>query len=485
MRAATPAEVIGSHAIAPWPNVDRYPTVIGSSLTTAYISAVFKACTFGYRREYVDVLSELIERDPHAYAALAQRILTISGARLEFTAPPETAGTASEELAKTIAEDVSRRVDDIPHLHSALADLQWAIFYGPTGSEIMWEPTNGWTPVELTAIHSRRISYPDQDNWEAHIWDQGAVGSLTGFGTYPSESMFGFPISRYPNKFVLHVPRVRGDYPTRDGIGREIAFYLALKGMALRGGGQYIERFAKPWVIGKYSTSGKGAPPRAANDPDIAVLKAVCAAVAAGTLSSGVLPDSTDALVQSPALNAASGKIQHVEFIDFLDRQVSVAALGQSDTLDGGKNGSRASTETRKEGTAELLRYDAMSLGQTLRYGLARAIVSLNYPGHEKLTPICTVHVQEKPDPVARAQVIRELVTVGMPIDAVKVAAEMGLPLVDPKDPKAIQLVLMSPMATGAKPEETKQPADDARDGNGTGPTDQQDTKANAPTSED
>lgn len=441
--------IASEHPLAPWPNVDRYPTVIGSQLTTAFISAVYKGCTYGYRREYVDVLNELLERDPSTYGAIAQRVFVVSGARVELTPPEWTKGTKYETEAQEICTETASIFEAIPRRGSAFADMQWAIYYGATASEIMWEQRDGlWTVSELLPIHSRRIGYPDTSNWEPHIWDQGAMSFIQDAFGLGTQGMFGFPLSRYPHKFIYHTPRLRGDYPTRDGLGREIAFWMALKGMAFRGGGQYIERFAKPWVLGKYKTAPSGSSePRTANDADILILKQTAAAIAAGTLSSSVLPDSVEAGMQGPALGTgANAKLQHVEFIEFIDRQIAMAVQGQSDTMQAGANGSRAATEVRKEGSKELYRYDGVVFAEDIRASLIRSIVSLNRPGREHLTPLVTCHVSDKPDPLTRVEVVSKAVMIGLPADADALGEELGIKLVPNEGTTPRVLVPLEPV---------------------------------------
>src|SRR5690348_3277670 len=61
--------------LAPYPLIDRYPVVLGSNLSLASISQAFRSAQTGWRQPYVDLLDELLEREPHGFAVLSQRIL--------------------------------------------------------------------------------------------------------------------------------------------------------------------------------------------------------------------------------------------------------------------------------------------------------------------------------------------------------------------------------------------------------------------------
>ena len=97
---------------APWPNYDKYPVVLGSNLTLQYLSTVFRLATTGYRREYVDVLDELLERDPGTYCVLAQRVMGVAGGRIIIEAAD--CDDADADAAEEIRAMVERRIAAIP-----------------------------------------------------------------------------------------------------------------------------------------------------------------------------------------------------------------------------------------------------------------------------------------------------------------------------------------------------------------------------------
>lgn len=437
--------------LAPAPLIDRYPQVLGSNLNHAYISAAFRSCSQGYRQQYVDVLDELLEREPHGYAVLAQRILMTAGARRSVKAAKTEASSPDEALAEEARCLVERQLDSIPFLTQHFAYLLWSLYYGPVAAEILWEPQShgcAWWITGLQDVHSRRLSYPDQSAWRLHIWDQGAV-STEGFGTHPSEQYFGFAIDDYPNKFIVHTPHLRGDYPTRDGLGRELAFWFSLKAIGARGAGQNVERFAKPWAWATYNTGSEanGGKPRAASDPDIAIGSAAVKALGTGSLSGATIPDSITLNLKYPD---GVNSIGHLDFINLVDKQVSKAVLGNTDTTEGGPNGSRAATETRKKGSLELARYDASGFSATLTHCLARPIVELNLPHAAHLIPTIELAVDEEPDPAHLMSIAVQGAGIGMPIDADKMAAIAKLPLIPNETGLPRRCVPLKPMDLGA-----------------------------------
>jgi phage gp29-like protein len=434
-------------ALAPYPAIDRYPAILGSNVSLAYISSVFRLCLTGYRREFVDLLDELLERDPHTYAVVAQRVHAVAGGRIQVIPAETKPGSADEKKAADIAEMVDKCIRRIPDLQQSIAKLQWGgVFYGVGCAEISWGKDElGWRPTMLHWVHSRRLAYPDAGSWSVRIWDQGMVSSFD-VQDDPTSQLFGVKCDDFPGKFIVHTPSVRGNYPTRDGLGREVAYWSALKLMGARGAAQYIERFGKPWTVAYYSTQADGHP-READEEDIKAVDAAGRALGIGSLANATLPDSTKLDIFGPAKTAPSRQLLHVMFINACNGEISKAVLGQTDTTEAGPNGSRAATETRKEGTKELYRYDAACLADALERSMVRWIVRLNFPADEHLCPSVLIHA-EKPDLDALLDRAIKASAAGAVVDGDRVCEEVGVPtLAKPTPGEKFEGRRMFPMA--------------------------------------
>lgn len=454
--AAAPAPE--SAVLAPWPQVDKFPIVIGSQITLNTISAFLRLATSGYRREYVDLLDELIERDPGAFAAVSQRVLTVAGARWDLTPPELPPDDPRKVRAREICDDTRKRIGGIADLRASLADLAWAIYYGPTGAEIAWDRRpDGWWPTRLHFLHSRRISYPDPLSWSPHIWDAGGTT-----GTERTAGAFGLRIDAYPGKFIVHVPHVRSDYPTRDGLGRELAYWLALKGMAARSGTAYLERFGKPWVWASYASNNAGTPQQASPD-DVTMADQAARGIGAGVLSAATLPDS----IQLKLLSAAgSTGVTHQEFLAYCDQQIATCVRGSTFTTAPGKYGAKGTAETARKGEQEVARYDAACLAETLRHDLVAWIVRLNHPDDQDLTPLLTLRVDEEPGADGLMQLAKDGVSIGLPVDADRLAYRAGLDLVPSTDdaPRVCRLVKPSDPDPDPSPDAPDADAPDDRE---------------------
>lgn len=423
-------------ALAPFPLIDRYPIVIGQNLTLTYISSVFRLATTGYRQQYVDLLDELLEQDPHLYSVVQKRVLNVANARLEIVPAELPDGDKRLERATELAAWVGQELARIPELVQQLSGLLWGgVYYGVGACEIHWtRDASAWRADRLSFVHSRRLAYPDPQAWDLYVWDQGQVYGWTApWGSSPTASgVFGLRVADYPGKFVVHAPQLRGDYPTRDGVGRQTATFAALKRIAGRGASTYLERFANPWVDAKYSTQNDGKP-REASEQEIADAKSAIQAQT-GPPSSYVHPDTID--LEAKAADAGRPKVTFTEWLSACNSELSKAVLGGTLGTETGKGsgGNRSLGEVQERSELDLLNYDAKCLADTLDRDLIQWLVRLNFPDEIDIAPHAMIHVAKDPDPATILKNVYAATQCGMPVDADWVAEEAGLHLVDKDD---------------------------------------------------
>lgn len=433
--------------LAPWPQIDRYPTVIGQGLSLQYVGSVFRTALVGYRQQAVDLLSELIEKDGHAFSVAHKRVLAVAGGKLELVPVelPATASQAETTMAQEVCDFCSVRVRAIPNLVQHIAALMWSTYFGVTACESHWDKIEGeWQVTRLSNVHSRRLAYPDQFAWDLYVWDQGNV--LLPYGMSPTNGIYGLRVADYPGKFIVHTPELRGEYPTRDGVGRILATWIVLKLIATRGGSQYLERFAKPWPEATYRTTDDDQP-RAANDEDKDAATAALNALGNGSLSSWVHPDSVKLDLRTPD-TGSTGKLSFAEWIGVCNAEESKATVGSTLTTEvGSTGGNRALGQVHEQGEMRIAQYDADGIAETLKRDLVAWLVRLNFPpAAMKYVPQVKIHVGPEPDPDAIVDRAARGAAAGMPVDADKVAQQAGVPLVAPDDENARRMLPLSPV---------------------------------------
>lgn len=429
--------------MAPYPAIDRFPTVIGQGLSLAYVSAVFRLCLTGYRQQYVDLINELLEKDPHGYSVVTKRVLTVGGGSVDIEAPEDLKPGGEREVAEECAQWVQGEINQIPDLQGALVRLAWATFNAVAVLEKMIVEREGGALgiADLRFVHPRRLSYPDPWKWDLYIWDQGLVLGPE-YGMAPTQGVYGLNTTKFPGKFVVHTPQVRGDYPTREGLGRQIAYWMCLKMIATRLAPQYLERFAIPFADIEFNTKSEtdNGPslPRDASPEDISNAEAAARAVGAGALSHWVHPDSVALKFQTPDVGTA--KLTFPEWIELCNAEESKAVLGATLTTEiGSSGGNRAASETQKKGEQKLYEFDAGALAATLKRDVSDWLVE-NNPKYKnlprRLYPQVKVHVNEDPTATEIIANASEGAKAGLPVDADQIGQRANVPLVPNPNPK-------------------------------------------------
>lgn len=418
-----------TNQIAPPPNTDRYPIIIGSLLTFQYISSAERAALTGYRMQQVDVYSELLDHEGHGFGVVAQRILNVVDGKMSYE-PAD-----SSDRAKQLCDEIEGDLEQLDDIDTVKSNLMWhGLYFGLGCNEKIFERADRYRIVDFEMVHSRRLSYPDWLYWDLHIWDQGLGG---GMGS--DAAKFGIRIADFPNKFVIHKPQIRGEYPTREGLGRLLSTIFALKRMVLRVTAQDFERFIKPWVLAYYNTGFGGDEARIASDEDIAASETATRALGQGALTSASLPNS----IKIELLRAASSMTQ-MDFANFLDQTMDILVRGQTFTTAPGKFGTKGGNETGNEGEMKIARQDAKQLAATWRRDVVRSLMFLNHPSELHLTPKVKIVPQTTPDLTKLSAMITEQVANGMPVSRNVAASELGLTLAEGTDPKDVPLTPMT-----------------------------------------
>lgn len=430
--------------VAPFPQADKFPIVIGQGLTLSYLSSAFRLCNSGYRLQFVDVLNELMEKDPHAYSVVSKRVLTVGSGRLDVIAP-DTTTPEDRDLAAEVAQYVKTELAGIPNLRQTQALLAWAVYYGVGAHEIIWGyRDDGDLHINgLEFVHHRRLSYSNPYSWDVYVYDQGSPAMPGGMPGQTQKTstwgVYGIRIADYPGKFIVHEPRVRGDYPTREGVGREIAYWMTIKNVATRLGPAYLERYILPWIDIEFNTTDPNtaraaAAPRIATDEEIASASSAAQILGIGGLSNFVHSDAIKVNLRRPE---GAPVLTVGEWVAMCDAQMSKGVLGATLTTEVSTNGgSRSLGGVQKTGEEKLYDFDATSLAATFDRDLVYWIVKNKYPTlPARLFPKAKIYVKAEPtadEMLARADVAARA---GIPVDADAIAARCDLPVIPQLDP--------------------------------------------------
>lgn len=363
-----------------------------ASMTPASVADVLRRASQGDGTDFVLAAADIEEKDLHYASVLQTRKLAVAGLPLKIT-PADDKSRAAKQAA-ALCEDVLSRLD-LPELAIDLLD---AVSKGYGVGEMMWD-TRGklWMPTTVLHREPQWFTWGRDTGRDLRLVDGSAEGQV---------------LQEY--KFVLHTPKIRSGIPLMGGLARSALWAWVFKSHAMRDWAAFCELFGQPMRVGKYE---------AGTDPkDVAVLRRAVTEI--GSDAAAVIPNSmVIEFVESGSKTASADLYQRL--MEYMDKQVSKAVLGQTGTTDMG--GSYAQSKVHDEVRSDLLRADARALASTIRRDVLRAVVALNL-GPDVPLPKFELVVEEPEDMTALADQLQKLVPLGLDVEQEWVREKWGIP---------------------------------------------------------
>ncbi|BBD77229.1 DUF935 domain-containing protein [Hydrogenophilus thermoluteolus] len=362
-----------------------------ASMTPAMVADILRRAAMGDAHDFLLAADDIAEKDLHYRAVLQTRTLAVAGLPIDIQ--PWDDSPAARRAAELVQDAV--RESDLAVLITHLMD---AVAKGYAVAEIVWETSGDvWYPKQIL----RREAH-----WFTWDRDTGRILRLVDGSAEGAE----IP----PYRMIVHAPPVAAGIPLFGGVARSALWAWVFKSYAMRDWARFCELFGQPIRVGKYH---QGASPE-----DVAVLKQ--AAFSLGSDAAAVIPQEMALELIESGSKSASADLYH-RLIDYLDRQVSKAVLGQTMTTDDGS--SLAQAKVHAEVRADIMRADARALEATLMRDLIAPIVRLNL-GDDAPLPILRLIVEEPEDMAALADQVVKLSAAGMPIPQSWVREKFGIP---------------------------------------------------------
>ncbi|EGG93501.1 Mu-like prophage FluMu protein [gamma proteobacterium IMCC1989] len=366
---------------------------VASGLTPQKLANILKAASEGDTDAYLTLAEEMEERDPHYSSVLRTRKLAVS------SLPVTVVAGGDDSKAQKIAEDIQQLID-APDFGDLVDDALDALGKGYSVNEIIWDRSGAkWEPKEYRWRDPRFFMFHHENAEEMRIVDE-------------SDPANGLPMPPY--KFVVHKPRLKSGLVLRGGLARLVALSYICKMYGIKDWVGFLEIYGIPLRIGKYG--------QAASKEDKDILKTAVSNI--GSDAAAILPDSM--VIEFEQITQAAGASEvFARMVEWIDRQISKAVLGQTASSEGtpGKLGNEDSQESVRQ---DLIAADAKQLANTINRDLIRPYIDINY-GPQDVYPRVIINIPEKEDLTALAANLEKLVPLGLKVSMSEVRTKLGL----------------------------------------------------------
>jgi phage gp29-like protein len=297
--------------------------------------------------------------------------------------------------------------DDMNILRTFDHALEWlSTGIGPNLSvvELVWLSTK---LVKLTPVPGSRLICNPMDLGELRIITE--------------DDMMGVPMP--PDKFVVHRPQFRPGFAYSPGITYRLAFLWLMRRLALSDWSTFVSRFGIPmiWAVAK----------QGASDEEKTEIDAMLADFGgAGTAR------FTSNIEVSVLESSQRGTAPQEAFLNYLDRQMSIAWLGQALTTDTtGETGTLAAAEVHNQVRGDLLDSDIKIEAAMVKAQIIAPMCHYRWPGRDVPLPEFERIIPETIDQSVEADKMLKAQQLGVSIPRGWALERLGIPPV--KDDEA------------------------------------------------
>ncbi len=411
-KAALTREVAGPTLAGVRQPIAGYPA---DGLTPVQLARLLRDADQGEPLSYFELAEQIEERDLHYVGVLGTRKRAVS--QVEVSVEP-----ASES-----AEDV-RRADMVrdwlgrDELAEETFDILDAIGKGVSFTEIVWEISEGqYRPARLEWRDPRFFRF-DQDGVTPLL-----RGGQDGKGV--DERLPAF-------KFIRLGIKAKSGLPVRSGLARLATWTWMFKAYTQRDWAIFTQTYGQPVRIGKYSSS--------ATEEDKTTLYRAVANIAGDCAA--IVPEGMSIdFIESK--NVTAGSDLYERRSDWLDRQISKAVLGQTNTTDAQAGGlGSGQANVHNDVREDIERADCKALAAALNRDLVRSWCDLEF-GPGKAYPRIVIARPEQEDLTLLSDSLAKLVPLGFRVSQAEVRGRFGL-----SDPGQVEDILRPPTAQASPP---------------------------------
>jgi phage gp29-like protein len=402
------------------------------NLTPERLASILQVAEYGDPYLYLELAEAMEEKDLHYLSVIGTRKHAI--AALDFTVMAASQSKEDLMARDLVHEQLLEGELDLP---SAVTDQLDALGKGFSVLEIMWDGIEQWWPRQLQWRDPRWFSFDwisgeqilarslKTEGQQVDGRDRGTMNFLvrnTGSGQQIGIQPATAPLE--PFRFCTHVAKAKSGLPIRGGLARAAAYSYVFKNYVLKDWVTFAEIFGQGLRIGKY---GPGA---SAQDKQ-QLLNAV---MNIGTDCSAIIPESM--MIEFIKNDMAASTDLYERFLEYVDKQVSKAVLGQTMTSDVPKSGGLGGAGAAK--VHDMVRHDiadddARKLAKAWNRDLVKPIVDINL-GPRRSYPQIMIGFPDEENLELLGKSMSVFIDRGLRVKQETIAKKFGVELAQPDD---------------------------------------------------
>lgn len=367
------------------PTIDRFRRYITDDPTPERMSMWLRSVDDGDIAALTEMMDEMIAKDAHLTGVVETRRGAVTALDWDVEPNPDD---PDQNLAEEKAAYCRKQLMGVGDFDDALDHLSDAIGPNVAVIELLWDRAE---IVGLIPVPGHRLTGDPR-------------GQLPGIFV-ETETAMGVPTQ--PGKWIVHHPQPNGGFPFRKTLTHATVFPWLMIHFSRADWMQFSELYGNPMRVTKWSDEVVD------DDRD----KAAKMFRDMGTDVAGSFPDG----ITLELLQAAGTGETFIRQVEYAERKLSIAWLGQTLTTDTGQGGSGAFAlgEVHENIRADLLAKDLKAERRTMESQLLAPMVGLRFPNQPGPSPVWKRNLEEK----------RDLEKERMDLDRLRAAREFGVPV--------------------------------------------------------
>lgn len=391
-KAVLTREVAGPTLAGVRQPIAGYPA---DGLNPRRLATILREADEGEPLSYFELAEQIEERDLHYVGVLGTRKRAVS--QLDITVEPASDSAEDQRRADMVSEWLKR-----DELADEMFDILDAVGKGISFTEIIWDVSEGqYLPARLEWCDPRFFRY-DRD---------GRTPLLRG-----GEDGRGKDTPLPAFKFIRMQIKAKSGLQIRSGLARLAAWSWMFKAYTQRDWAIFTQTYGQPIRVGKYH-AGASQDDRDTLYRAVANIAGDCAAI----IPEGMNIDFVE------ASNVTAGSALYEKRADWLDRQVSKAVLGQTNTTDAQAGGlGSGQANAHNDVREDIEKADGKAASAVLNRDLVRPWCDLEF-GPSNAYPKVTITRPEQEDLKLLSGSLKEMVPLGLRVSATEIRGKFGL----------------------------------------------------------